>query len=303
MAVAVEQPLPATSSLLDGDTDAGGVKGLVVSLLAIFDTNGSGRLSKGEFSEGASALGFHHDEKAWGSLHARYGDREQAMEQRAGEEQSLDLNLIGAYFQNKFDPVLEAVMRRLLMAIMFNNERSVAVDARLRAVEAKLESSAEREARERQHRANQVIRKWKHQHTSLAFDGWKEAVQRSKDLVQRTARRWLYAIAGNVWRRWVELVEERREMRATVARAVGRWSRGFLAGAFVAWSDKVRESVDNRNATLGRAMGWWLNRQLAGPAQIFDKSDILDQVSVSIEPSSILNEQETHVSLWARGRA
>ena len=78
-------------SILGAD-EAAGTSGLVVSLLSIFDTNGSHRLSRREFTEGALALGFDSSEDAWESLRARFGSAHQGGPEIS--DPSLNLELV-----------------------------------------------------------------------------------------------------------------------------------------------------------------------------------------------------------------
>ena len=100
--------------------------------------------------QAAGALGFDVTDEAWSSLCARFGNETTRTNgQENDDDTHLDLNMIGAYFVNKYDPLLEEIIRRLLIGIVNNSVRSTRLEARLRTVEEHLESTSMREIRER----------------------------------------------------------------------------------------------------------------------------------------------------------
>ena len=107
-------PPPGDSILQEGGSSGVAMRGLLVSLLTIFDTNGSKHLSKDEFVDAAGPLGYDATDKAWAALRARFGDRIVREDDPEGEHSQLDLDLVGEHFKHKYDSVLEELLRRLL---------------------------------------------------------------------------------------------------------------------------------------------------------------------------------------------
>lgn len=142
-----------------------GVRGLIVSLLTIFDVDNNRRLTKQEYAQAAGPLGFDVNEEAWASLCQRFGDKTSKAKKQVSDntEEDLDLSLLGAFFANKYDSLLEEIVRRLLRGIISTNSRAQALEKRMHDVERLLDSTLRREIREREHRVNKTLRRWRHQ--------------------------------------------------------------------------------------------------------------------------------------------
>ena len=104
---------------------------------------------------------------------------------------------------------------------------------------------------------------WKHQHTSRAFDGWRELTARHRQLRMRAAGHWRNRLVGQMWRGWVEMVLSIRQQREAVGVALGRLRNRLAAAAFGCWHTGVRDAIDGRREKLARAVGRMINRQLS----------------------------------------
>ena len=146
-----------------------GIKGLLVSLLTLFDTNRTNSLSKEEYLQAAAPLGFDISDAAWMALCARFGDKT-SKEMKAVHDgrEDLDLNLLGSYFANKYDKLLEEVLRRLLKGIINTNARETALEKRVKKMEEHLETALTQQERERQHKIAKTLRQWRNTCASAA---------------------------------------------------------------------------------------------------------------------------------------
>ena len=166
-----------TTSILEiGADEAGGegYRGLLVSLLTIMDIDHEQTLSQAEYVQAAKPLGFDATDDAWAGLCARFGDKTSKERPKTAEEvkdTALDLKLLGAYFQNRYDSLLEELLRRLLKGIVYTSKRSEELDRRLQIVEDTLDTTVLKEKREREAKVQKTLRRWKHQYTSVAFEG------------------------------------------------------------------------------------------------------------------------------------
>ena len=137
------------------------------------------------------------------------------------------------------------------------------LEAEIAQLKAQLGSADARQEAARQATLGRILRGWKHQHTSRAFDGWKEITAQQKAVLVKSARHWANALLASVWRRWAEMVAEQKEQREGAGRVLGRWRKRAVATAFISWRDTVRAEVDHRNYLLGKVAGRLLNRLLA----------------------------------------
>ena len=180
---------PAATMDVDSQDGPGHVTGLLVSLLSIFDYNGNGLLTKEEFVNAAGPMGFDVSDASWDELYRRYGDKNN--KQATEEEMAtvfLDLNLLGHYFANRYDTLLEGIMRRLVNGIISATDRGNALEKRLRVVEEHLEATSYREKRDREARVNQTLRRWKHKYAALV-----PTLNRSTTLASLTATSVIFA--------------------------------------------------------------------------------------------------------------
>ena len=158
---------------------------------------------------------------------------------------------------------LEEIMRRFMKSLVSLTVRMAGFDDQMRVMREQVSSAAQRQEAARRHTLNRIVRGWRHQHTSRAFDAWRELVQRHRELLVRSGRHWRNALVASVWRRWCTMVSEQREQRRAVASAAGRWRNRLAASAFLMWRDTVVATVERRRMLAGKVMGRWSNRLLA----------------------------------------
>lgn len=168
----VTEQVSVPISIVEGESlnagEGSSLRGLLISLLTIFDINHNKTLTQEEFTQAATPLGFDTGPGAWEQVCNRFGDlssKKRSTADTAEEDEggrSIDLTLVGSYFANRYDPVLEELLRRLLTGIMNASARNLQLERRLRVVEEHLEQTSMREQRERQHKINQTLRRWKH---------------------------------------------------------------------------------------------------------------------------------------------
>ena len=138
-----------------------------------------------------------------------------------------------------------------------------ALEVEVRRLRHDADAAAHQAEAARQRTLNGILRTWKHQHTSRAFDGWRDLVESHKELLRRSARHWANGILAAAWRRWAALVGEQAAMRDQAAKVAGRWRHRLAAAAFATWYDKVAEKVERRHELLAKTAGRWQNRALA----------------------------------------
>ena len=246
------------------------LKGLLISMLTIFDLDRSRTLSKDEYVRAAAPLGFDVSDSAWIKLRRRFGDVKEGQ-----EDGGIDLDLIGGFFANKYDTVLQEMLRHLLIGVVNTNSRNAQLEKRLRAAEEHLEATSMREMREKENRIAQTIRRWRHRyapgssknaisrhervltcscpclphasrHTSVAFDLWKQALLHSKEVLQHTVRHWASQALSHVMRRWMDMVHEQREQHVSVGHAVARMRLRFVAMSFEVCACAARRARERR---------------------------------------------------------
>ena len=128
----------------------------------------------------------------------------------------------------------ELVIRLLPSVLGANTDQLTALQKDVLAMRA-------REQQQREHTVHKVLRSWKHQHTSRAFDGWKALVRERRAVLQRSIGHWIHRHLAAVFRIWQATVtraidEKHARERAHLSRAVGRWSQRLLATVFVPWT-------------------------------------------------------------------
>ena len=260
---------PAGSSGSLAAAESGdGMRGLLISLLTIFDVNKTGTLSHEEYSDAAGPLGFDTSDEAWHALVLKFGEKN-ANERPStadgiDESQVLDMQLIGAYFSNKYDPLLEEILRRLIRGIISTNKRSAQLEHRLKVVEDHLEVTSMREMREREMKIKKTLRFWTNRITAPVFDGWKKLVAEQKHTLQKTLRHMLNRTLSNVFRRWVEMIQEIKDARNAGQRAVARWRLKFVTLCFDAWVQDTKDSIEHREQVMKRAANSWSNSAVFG---------------------------------------
>ena len=264
--------------------EATGVKGLMVALLGIFDTDGSHELSREEFSFNAAALGYEASDAAWASLCNRFGlvrpdeqvksatpqgqgsPQGRASPQRRGnrspgpdaaeeEEENLDLGLVADHFVNRYDPVLEGILRQMMGGLRH-------IVARVGALEETMDTVHGSSMRDRDRKMERTLRRWQHGIMSVAWEAWSKVVKGQRELLNRTARHWSNATLSSVWKRWREMVEDARGQRQKVTQVVARMRNRIAAVAFARWKE-MWEDIKRQWEVASRALGRMLNRQAA----------------------------------------
>ena len=239
---------------------------LLVCLLSCFD-DGTEKLHKDVWAVKGKAMGYITDDSEWDRLKERFGKRQGAYGAEANPPPTaanvLDLGLVGSYFSNKHGEVIQELMRRITIGLARNEARTDSLEERLAATEAVLDRTVLQAERDRHNRAQAVLRRWKHQHTSVAFDGWVRMTAENKAKRRRIAGHWANALVSRCFVRWHGMLAEQSEMRARARQSVQRWANRFVAGAFGAWRDAVREKVDARESQYLKTLGRMANRLLA----------------------------------------
>ena len=222
----------------------GSARGLLVTLLNLFNTDGDPTLSRTEFTRAALALGYDTSDESWAQLCKRFAKKEEATVEKErdpyaalfdSDEAQLDLSLLGEHFRNKYDDLLEACLRQCLRGI-------VTLSTRLSIVESDVDGIKGADARDRQRKIQDVMRRVTNGLLSKCYDGWKKITKGQADLKNRVARRWRNQTIAGVWLRWQEMVEELKHGRQVLARVAGRLRSQQAAMAFAAWLDLVSEA-------------------------------------------------------------
>ena len=242
-----------TSSAGEGPQGAS-LKGLLISLLTLFDVNRSGSLTQEEFSQAAAPVGFKVSDEAWAALCARFGNElTSEVAAAAGESDAIDLSLFGTYFSNRYDALLEELLRRLMCGVVNCHAKNVQLERRLRSVEDHLAATSIRVEQERRHKIQRTLRRWRHQYTSLAFDGWRALVAHRRERVRSALNHWRSATLLAMWRRWRSYLLERQRVMATAGQVVARMRNELLARCMDEWRSGVSAILEARRATLAQA--------------------------------------------------
>ena len=228
-------------------------------MLGIFDIDGSRELSKAELGLNADALGYLASDATWDVLVKRFGtvDRGSPPDADAAKKLApdpLDLQLVGDYFSNKHDALLECVLRQMMKGLKHLSARC----AQLELSVDELSGGAERD---RQRKLSSIVRRWQHGLLHLAFESWAKLAAGQRALLNRVGRQWAQSFLAAVWRRWTEMVSEVQAQRQAVAQVVGRLRNRLAAGAFATWLDLVAEARA-RWATAERVLLRWLHQLL-----------------------------------------
>lgn len=232
-----------------------GTRGLLVSLVNIFDEDGTHELTRKEFSDSAKVLGYDTSDQAWGAMRKRFGAKMSDL----GEE-FLDLSLVGDHFRSgPGNPVLEELFRKLLGGM-------VALSARVHNLEDSVDAVEAKSASTDKNRLKRIMLRWQNGLLAIAFGGWAEDFRKRKELLNKTARAWANAALAAVWRQWMGMVAEAKEHRSIIARVLGRMSNRLAATVFATWWAQVEETRAQW-AVAAQAVGRMMNRVAA---QAFD---------------------------------
>ena len=104
---------------VDGES---AVRGLLVTLLNLFNVDSGSTLSRLEFTAGAAALGYDISDEKWAGLYKRFA-MANAPDDEDHEVEELDLSLLGERFRAMYDPLLEALLRQTLRGLIFQSAR------------------------------------------------------------------------------------------------------------------------------------------------------------------------------------
>ena len=226
----------------------GGARGLLVTLLNLFNTDGEAKfLAYSEFASSAAALGYDTSENAWAQLCTRFNNRNAAPPSpgkdgpAAGTEEQLDLRLMGEHFRNRYDNLLEDLLRQQMRGLMH-------LAARVTGLEEAMYEVQNKGTKERELKLQRVVRYWRNGTIVPIFDAWKRVAKEQRETKLRTARLWRNQTMAAMWRSWVGMVEEVKHNRQVVAQVLGRIRNREIATAFAAWHNAVIEAVAARNA-------------------------------------------------------
>lgn len=265
---------PPKSDLLAAVED--GARGLLVTLVSLFNLDGGDSLSHEHFCLGAEALGYDSSEIAWKQVCSRLGvvnvpspTREPPREvspTRGGSSPKtkaspptmhaeLDLALTGEYFGNKYDHLLQGVLQQQLRGMM-------SLAARVSTLEETVDGLTGRAGRERERKLQGMMMRWKHGLLVIALDSWKQVAQGQRDLRRRALGHLQHGTMAKMWRRWREMVAEACAQRAMAAKVAGRIRNRLAAQAFASWVELYNEAKE-RWAAAGRALARMMNREMS----------------------------------------
>ena len=121
----------------------------------------------------------------------------------------------------------------------------------LRELKKSMSSNAERAARDREHKINQTIRTWKHQHLARAFDGWSGLITERKASIRRAIGHWVSGLLGQIFRLWCEAMSHaHHHRRSQLNLAARRWAQRLLSVTFGTWSERTARA--RRAKEMGR---------------------------------------------------
>ena len=180
------------------DENNGSLPGLLVALLTIFDTDGTQQLTRSEWLDGKRALLLETDAEEWRTLLTKMGGADEASaaklaeESQGADEEALDFaHLVGMFGSRRpVEGYLEDVLRRFMKSLVSLTQTVGDLTTRLDATQAVLDATVLRDARAREQRAHKLIRYWRHQHASVAFDGWRKLIADEKEAKRKCAARW-----------------------------------------------------------------------------------------------------------------
>ena len=234
--------------------EATGVRGLLTCVLSIFDTSCARQLSQDVVRLNAAALGYELTDEVWMALCKRLGTV-------GGNGTNLDLHMTSDHFSNKYDTVLEGILRQMMRGLAQQQQRlseledqlEVLTMQRLSGLEERFDALTGGAERDRKRRLEAVARRWKHGLLALAFDGWLKLATSQRALRDRCVRQWAATLLSSAWRRWRDMVAEVLSQRQLLAVALGRMRHRLTAASFARWTSLV-DAARERWAVAGRAL-------------------------------------------------
>lgn len=228
------------------------VRGLLVTLVNLFDTDNTRTLDIKSFEAGAAALGYSCSESSWSALCKRLGASSTVSSEG---NPCLDIGLLADHFSNRYDAVLEEVLKRLLSGM-------IALASRASSLEAAVDGLVNRDERERERKLKMVILRWKHGLLLCAFQAWATRAREQRQLLKQVIGNWKHKTVALVWRQWVDVVEETKRQRHIVAQVAGRMRNRLVASAFGTWKCMIEE-VWLQKALAARHLSRWLHGQVS----------------------------------------
>lgn len=266
-----------------GGEDA--ARGLLVTLLHLFNTDGGDFLSRDEFSTGAKALGYDTSDEAWHSLCMRFWSSSQATETGEQNEVQLDLSNVAYHFRNKYDHLLEEILRQALRGITTLHERCDQLQ-KVRHLMIVLRSKSQypfqaftildssfalsqdmvamqgAAERDRKRKIELVLRRMQNELVAKAFDGWTKMAKGQIELRNRIARRWANETLYRMFCQWRELCNDGKDREQILNNTLMRMKHRTVALAFESWL-QLLQNLRRKQATAERAFLRLLNALLA----------------------------------------
>ena len=237
---------------VDGES---AVRGLLVTLLNLFNVDSGSTLSRLEFTAGAAALGYDISDEKWAGLYKRFA-MANAPDDEDHEVEELDLSLLGERFRAMYDPLLEALLRQTLRGLIFQS-------ARISKLEESLDSVMNAGERDRNSKIQRVMNRFRNGLLTTTLDAWKSMVAQTRELKGRVARMWSNRLLAAVWQQWQEATAEGRGRRQKLANAVGILKNRQIAMAFACWVELL-DDARRRWAAAERALARMRNALVAG---------------------------------------
>ena len=143
---------------------------------------------------------------------------------------------------------LATILNREIAAAMLTWKRFVAfskTQEHLSELETLKKRFAEREAEAQRLRLERVVLRFRHQHISSAFQGWKEFIHLRKRYRRFAAKIFRHSLVG-AFDQWFENAAESKRLRLVCQRVLQRMLQRKLASCFHAWNDNAREQIRMR---------------------------------------------------------
>lgn len=254
---------PSRRDIMDSVENENSARGLLVTLLNLFNVDGGLSLSRIEFTAGAAALGYDISDEKWVGLYKRFAKNVDTLDKDGDgdvdaddlREEELDLSLLGERFRSLYDPLLEALMRQTLRGLIFQSTR-------ISKLEEALDNLLNAGERDRQTKLARVMNKMRNGLLLTTFDAWKKMAKEVKEKRVRIARRWQNRFLWSLFQRWVEMLGEVKAERQKTQNVLGRLKNRQAAMAFRAWVELLEAARQQWDAA-GRALTRMLNQHVA----------------------------------------
>jgi len=241
-----------------GGEDA--ARGLLVTLLHLFNYDGGETLYRDEFSIAGKALGYDTGDEAWHQLCMRFWSSAQAQRSPSPggtkqEDKELDLSNVAYHFRNKYDNLLEEILRQTLRGL-------TTLSARMSSVETELHAMRGASERDRKTKMNLVLLRLKNSLLVKALEGWKKMAKGQVDLRNRFLRRLANQTLARLFFHWRDEVLDGKSKEQVLANVLGRLKHRTAAMAFEAWCS-LMDAVRQKAAIAERAANRMLQALLA----------------------------------------